>query len=107
MRVTDHELWDNLWDELQRGYVYECNLRNNTHHLDWLANGINIYINPRPAIVETLIHELLHRMKPRWGEKRTTREARRLLTTMDEDGLRKWWQAYRRIRRIRRPLEVD
>ena len=98
---------EDLYDELQRGRVYECSLRDPSWRLDGLQDGENIYIDPRPAIIETLVHELLHRRKPRWRERRVTVEARRLLSKMGEADLACWWRRYQRVKRKGRPVEVE
>jgi hypothetical protein len=104
--IADLAMLDDLADELKRGRVYECSLRDPKWHLDGLQDGENIYIDPRPAILETLCHELIHRRKPRWGERRVTREARRLVFGMDEATKAKWWRAYSRVKRKSGPVEV-
>src|SRR3990167_7341514 len=98
---------DDLWDELQRGRIYECSLRDPKWHLDGLREGEHVYIAPRLSILETVLHELLHRRKPRWGERRVDREAKRLLGTMDQQQLARWWRAYQRIKRKGCPVEVE
>ena len=98
---------EDLWDELQRGKVIECSLRDPSWRLDGLQDGETIYIDPRPAIIETLCHELIHRRKPRWSERRVTSEARRLLSRMDEADLATWWRRYQRVKRKGRPVEVE
>jgi hypothetical protein len=98
---------DDLWDELQRGRVYQCSLRSKTWHLDGLQQGDCIFIDPRSAILETLVHELLHRRKPRWGERQVTRMARRLTGGMNESTKARWWRAYNRTKRVSRPVDVD
>lgn len=103
-RVTD---LDDLWDELQRGRVYECSLRDPKWHLDGLREGDSVFIDPRPSILEAVLHELLHRRKPRWGERRVTSEARRLLSKMTDAQMATWWKAYQRVKRKGRPKEVD
>lgn len=106
MTIADLALLDDLLDESNRGKVYECSLRDKRWHLDGLQSGDAIYIDPRPAILETFLHELLHRRKPRWGERAVTRQARRLVGRMDEATKAKWWARYCRVRRKRRPVEV-
>lgn len=98
---------DDLWDELQRGKVYECSLRDKNFHLDGLQQGEHVYIDPRSSILETVIHELLHRRKPRWGERQVRLVSRRLLAQMDEATKKKWWRAYNRIKRKGRPVDLD
>lgn len=96
---------DAVWCELERGKIYECSLSDPTMLLDGLQMGDSVYIDPRPAILETLIHELLHRMRPRWGERRVASEARRLLPT-DQKELARWWAKYKRTRILARPLST-
>lgn len=98
---------DDLWDELKRGRVYECSLRDTQFHLDGLQDGENVYIDPRCSVLETVVHELLHRRKPRLGERTVTKEAKRLISRMDEPTKAKWWRAYNRIKRKGRPVELD
>jgi len=98
---------DDLMDELHRGKVYECSLRDPKFRLDGLQHGEAIYIDPRPAILETLVHELLHRRKPRWSERRVTREARTILSKMADAELAQWWKRYRAIVKKGRPVDVS
>ena len=98
---------DDLWDELHRGRVYECSLRSATWQPDGLLDGQNIYVDPRPAILETLLHELLHRRKPRLCERTVARQARQLAVRMDEATKRRWWLAYRRIKRSGPAVDVE
>jgi hypothetical protein len=90
-----------------RDPVYECSLRDKRWHLDGLQDGKAIYIDPRPAVLETLIHELIHRRHPRWGERAVTREARRLLATMDDKTKARWWRAYQRRKRKSCPVDTS
>lgn len=97
---------DELRAELDRGRIFECSLRDRRFVIDGLQDGENIYIDPRPAILETLIHELLHRRYPRLGERRVLAESRRLLLRMTEQQKAQWWRAYLRVRKKGRPVEL-
>lgn len=105
--VVDLAMLDDLWDELQRGRIYECSLRDPKWHLDGFQEGDNIYVDPRPAMLETLVHELLHRRKPRLGERTVTRLAKRLVFSMDETTKSRWWRAYNKTKRKGRPMVVE
>ena len=102
---------DDLFDELHRGKVYECSLRGfkvngfRFVQVDGLQAGESIYIDPRPAILETLLHELLHRRKPRWTERAVSIAARNFVVKMDETTKAKWWRAYQKIKRKSCPVE--
>ena len=98
---------DELWDELQRGRIWECSLRSDTFQMLGLQMGPNVYIDPRTCILEVVLHELLHRLKPRWGERKVEREANLLMRDMSEADKRKWWVAYKKIRRIGKPVDVE
>ncbi len=98
---------NDVWEELLRGRVWECSLRDSRWHLDGLQSGENVYIDPRFAILETLVHELLHRRKPQMGERAVTRHARYLVARMDDQTKTKWWRAYRRIAKKGRPVDLD
>jgi hypothetical protein len=107
MTVADHALLDDLEDELRRGRIYECSLRSSRWQHDGLQDGENIYIDPRPAILETVLHELIHRRRPRLNERTVTILARNLAVKMDEPMKAKWWAAYNRVKKRRRPVVVD
>jgi hypothetical protein len=98
---------EDLLDEMARGRIYECSLRDPQFRLDGLQSGEAIYIDPRPAILETLIHELTHRLKPRWSERRVTQESRRVLSKMSDEDIARWWTRYRKIVKKARPVEVE
>jgi hypothetical protein len=98
---------DDLIDELHRGPVVECSLRDPRFHLDGLQLGSCVYIDPRPAILETLIHELIHRRHPRLGERAVTRHARKLLGSMDEATKIRWWKLYSKVKRKGRPVDTE
>lgn len=106
---------DDLWDELQRGKIYECSLRGTSFKAnlgrplcyDGLMEGESVYIDPRPAILETVLHELLHRRKPRLGERTVERTARAMALGMDEATKAKWWRAYQRIKRKGPAVDVE
>ena len=107
MTIADLALLDDLEDEMRRGRIYERALRSDKWQLDGLQDGENIYIDPRPAILETLLHELIHRRRPRLGERRVTVLARNLAVKMDEQTKSRWWRNYQRTKRKRRPMEID
>ena len=98
---------EDLMDELHRGRVYECSLRDPKWQLDGFQEGESIYIDPRTSILETLVHELIHRRHPRLGERTVTREARRLIGRMAEQDKARWWRAYLRIKRRKQPKEIE
>jgi len=83
-----------LWAELKRGGIYEADVRADFEHVEGACDGQRVYINPAPPVVEVLLHELLHRARPSWSERRVLRESRRVMLQMDERQIRRWYRAY-------------
>jgi hypothetical protein len=96
--------------ELKKGGIVQAPLRATGLHVDGMCNHDEgrVYIDPAPAITETLLHELLHRRYPRWGEKRVDVTAKRLLRYMTPRRAR-WWaeQFNQRKRTITTPISAD
>ena len=108
--MTAAERLSELWEELGKGRVVEARLRDPNFHLDGLVDyGSNIiYIDPRPAIVLALVHELLHRRWPSWSERRVDRESRKLVAAFSNAEITRWYRGYLNAKRVRRsPVQVD
>lgn len=99
-----------LAEELSRGRIVEARLKANDAHLDGLCDygsGV-IYIDPRTAIVSTLLHELIHRRWPSWPEARVAREERRLIRNMTTSQVQHWYRRYAAAKQTRRStVRVD
>lgn len=107
---TEAELLTELAEELARGRIVEARLHDPNYHLDGLCDADRqlIVIDPVPATVSTLFHELLHRRYPSWSERRVRREEARLIAYLDRAELAVWWRRYRRARRVQtRPVVAD
>jgi hypothetical protein len=90
-----------LTAELKRGGIVEAPLASNGAHVHGICEGQSIVINPAPAVVDTLLHELLHRRYPRWGEARVRKTAERLVFYMDATEVRRWYKRYQKAKRTR------
>lgn len=109
-RVTLEALLKELKAELKKGGIVEAPLRAKGWHLDGLCvhEEGRVYVDPSPSITEILLHELLHRRYPRWGEKRVDTTATRLLRSMSSQQAAWWSQQYRRRKRtITTPVRAD
>jgi hypothetical protein len=88
-------------DELSKGNITEAEIRENG--FIWYGfqdqNTGRVVVNPRPSVVHTLIHELVHRRFPRWGEKRVTAEADRLFTSMTDAEVAAFYRKYAALAR--------
>ena len=108
--MTQAERLAELREELAKGRVVEAKLRDPNFHLDGLCDYGSeiIYIDPRPSIVLTLLHELLHRRWPSWGERRVDRESKRLFAAFTHAELSLWYRAYLKAKRARATtVQVD
>lgn len=99
---------EEVWEELQKGSITEADLRDPTCHLDGLCdyNTQRVYVNPQPSVVETLLHELIHRRHRRWSERRVDFEAKRLLSMMTHAEVAKWYRKYQAVARKRKSPRV-
>ena len=104
-RYTDLEA--ELSREFTRGGISEATIAANGEHVHGLCEGQSIVINPAPAVVDTLVHELLHRRYPRWGEKRVWKTAERLVYYMDAKDIRRWFRRYQRVKQTRRAMTLE
>lgn len=98
-----------LAEELRRGRIVEARLVEPGYHVHGLSDPDSgtIVIDPAPATVSTLLHELLHRRYPAWSERRVETEERRLMRHLSDDEVRWWYAQYlRRRKRQRRPVAV-
>ncbi len=99
-----------VWSELRAGRdIKEAFIADPTRrqHIHGLCSGKEVIVNPVPSTVDTICHELIHRLHPRWGEKRVWREARRLVRDLSDDEAKKWYRTYQRVARKARTVTVE
>ena len=106
--MTFDELLKGLRAELKKGDIVEAPIRGKGWHIDGLCHNGKVYVDPAPTIAEILMHELLHRRFPRWGEKRVEKTANRLLRSMNSRQAAWWARQYeRRKRTVKTPVSAD
>lgn len=99
-----------VWAELGAGKITEAYIRDGHFFTDGFTDDASkhITINPVHQTVDTVVHEILHRLHPEWSEnyvRRTTTWIRRRMT---DDETRAFYLEYeRRKRKRKRPLEVE
>lgn len=96
-----------VWAELGAGRITEGFLKDKGQFTDGVEMGGHITINPVHQTVDTVIHELLHRLQPAWKEsyvRRTTTYLRRRMT--DEETLA-FYQEYQARSKKRKRAMVD
>lgn len=93
----DHLLVE-LRREFKRGAIVEANLK--SEKPGEVVHGVHmgqiVVVDPVPHVVEVLMHELLHRRYPRWGERRVEKTANRMMLAMAPATRRAWYRRYRK-----------
>lgn len=104
--MTAAERLGEVAEELSKGRIYEATLIDPTHHLEGLCDhdAQAVVINPKVSVVDSLIHELLHRRYPTWTEARVRRETRRAMGQLSSHDVEVWYRRYRRAVKKRRPV---
>lgn len=85
--------------ELRKGRIFEAPIVGSDDHVEGLCNWESgeITVNPSPNVVDTLIHELLHRRYPTWSEDRVRYETWRVMRTLDNKAIAQWYRKYQRL----------
>lgn len=110
MSTPCDELLKALKAEFRKGGIHEARIKSKGWHLDGLCDLDKgaVYVDPAPAVVETLLHEVLHRTFPRWGERRVDTTARRLLRSMNSRQVRWWYRQFQRSKTtLTTPVSAD
>jgi hypothetical protein len=98
-----------LETEFAKGRIYEATLiTDDGWHLMGMCDLEKdaITIDPKVAIVSTLLHELIHRRHPLWEEARVRRTETRALRLLSQHDIQTWYRRYRRAVRKRRPVDA-
>lgn len=98
-----------LEEELAKGRIYEATLiTDDGAHLLGICDHSNgaITIDPKVAIVSTLLHELIHRRYPEWPEARVRRAETMALRKLSQKDIQTWYRRYRRAVKKRRPVDA-
>lgn len=83
--------------EIGSGRIWEVYLQHDKLYIDGETDGKSIRINPAPALVDTLIHETLHRLEPGWSERYVRRTTSWLLKRMSDEQIEQLYAEYQRI----------
>lgn len=85
--------------ELGAGRISEDFIRSESSNyiVEGLCEGRHVTVNPVPAIVDTLLHELIHRARPSWTERTVRSRTKRLvgmLTVAEQEAI---YAVYQRV----------
>lgn len=98
-RVPVEKLRKSVSDELRKGLIFEAPIFGaNNEHIEGLCNWEtqNITVNPSVSVVDTLVHELLHRRFPKWSEDRVRMHTWRVMRSLTQQDVQKWYRRYKR-----------
>lgn len=96
-----------VWAELGAGKITEAFIRDGSNFTDGYCVGGHVTVNPVHQTVDTVLHELLHRLHPEWPEnyvRRTTTYLRRRMS--DEETVAFYDEFQRRARKRKRAVEL-
>ncbi len=99
-----------LRDEFDKGNISEADLLSPPEHVYGLCDfdSQTVYVNPKPALVETLLHELTHRRYPDWSERRVLKESKALFSRMTTRQVNDWYRRYQAAAtRLKTPKRVE
>ena len=107
--ARDFALIGRVWAELGAGQITEAFISDGRSLTDGYFNGSgHITINPAHQTIDTLIHEILHRLHPDWSEtyvRRTTTYLRRRMS--DEEVQAMYSEFQKRKRTRKRPRRIE
>lgn len=95
--------------ELAKGLIFEASIIGGKDHVEGLCNFVSgeITVNPAASVVDTLIHELLHRRFPGWSEKTVREETWRIIRRMSHADVGMWYRRYKRlVKRKNKPVTL-
>jgi hypothetical protein len=97
--------------EVGAGGITEGWISHKTHYIKGMCQfpGGSITINPAYDVVETLIHEIVHRIRPQWTERyvrRTTTVLMRQLSDQEIVAVHEQYQRRKRVRRAPKAFDV-
>ena len=110
MARATHPTVADVFAELARGKIVEVAITHPSERVSGFCDqgtGV-IAVNKYPIdLADTLVHELLHRLHTRWGERRIARETKYVLRRMTDEDVAHLCRAYRRRAcKLRRTLKL-
>jgi hypothetical protein len=110
MRRTakDLVLLGQVWAELGAGRITEGYLPSlKSHFVEGEISGQHITVNPAPSVVDTAIHEILHRLHPSWSENYVRRTTTLVMRRMTDEEVQAFYLEFQKRARKRKTRRVD
>lgn len=105
----DFALIGQVWAELGAGRITEAFISDGKMMTDGYFNGSgHITVNPQHQVVDTVIHECLHRAFPAWTERHVRRMTTYLRRRMADEEIQAMYSEFqKRARKRKRPLVIE
>ena len=105
---NNKKLWLRLRSELDTAKITEAYVSSEDVYVDGLchADG-SVVINPQHQTVDTVIHELLHRIYPERSERSIRRTTTILRKTLTDKEVQQFYEKYKRRRKKGKPRSAD
>ena len=103
----DRKLWLRIVAELGAADITEAIIEDDDAFVDGICEGGKITVNPVHATVDTIIHELLHRIYPTRSERSIRRSCSILRRGLSDEEVQLFYELYKSRRRIGRPRRTD
>ena len=104
---THNALFFRLGAELGAAPITEAFITSETELIDGLCEGGSITIAPHNHIVDTVIHELLHRLYPMRSERSIRRTTSQLRKTLTDEEVQFFYDEYQRRKKTGKPRGVE
>ena len=88
--------------EIGKGRISEGFIHDNDAFTHGETDGRHIKVNPAISVVDTLLHEALHRLEPGWHENYVRRTTTFLLRRMSDEQIQALYDTYQQIAKRRR-----
>tara|TARA_R100001086_G_scaffold70468_1_gene33680 strand:+ start:618 stop:965 length:348 start_codon:yes stop_codon:yes gene_type:complete len=107
-KSVNKKLWLSLWAELGAAPITEAFLSSDDTYVEGLCDiDGSVTVNPAHNTVDTVIHELLHRMYPERSERSVRRTTSMLRKTLSDNEVQLFYEEYKRRRKHGRPRKAD
>jgi hypothetical protein len=107
-KSLNEKLWLSLWAELGAAPITEAFLSSDDTYVEGLCGTDgSVTVNPAHNTVDTVIHELLHRMYPERSERSVRRTTSMLRKTLSDSEVQLFYEEYKRRRKHGRPRKAD
>ena len=109
--ASPHPTVADVFAELARGKLVEVAITHPTERVygfcDRGAEVVAINRYP-PGLADPLVHEMLHRRFPKWGEPRIKRETRYIMRRLSDQDVANLCRSYRRrMCKLKRTVKLD